>query len=377
MRPKILVFIDWFYPGFNSGGPVQSIYNLTAHLGEFFDFFVITRDTDYCEKSPMNGIFSNQWNKINNHLHVYYCSEDLINAKLYKKLFEQIKPDVIYINGVFSYKFSILPTLIFKHYKIRKIIGTRGMLAKGALAIKGFKKNTYLFFANQISLYSNYYLHVTNIDEQKDVMDVLGKNTKVYIAPNLPQKTIFNYSALNASDTLYLINVARISPEKNLLFALQILKNVNRKIHFDIYGTVYNNEYWARCQNVLKELPSNVVVNYKGFLDSESVIKTISQYHLFFMPTLGENFGHVILQSFMASTPVLISDKTPWKNLQNLNCGYDLDLNQPEFFSELLNNITMDSLLKWREGAFLMAQNTVNNTDNVNLNKKLLWPNNS
>jgi hypothetical protein len=95
------------------------------------------------------------------------------------------------------------------------------------------------------------------------------------------------------------------------------------------------------------------------------------------MPTLGENFGHVILQSFMASTPVLISDKTPWKNLQNLNCGYDLDLNQPEFFSELLNNITMDSLLKWREGAFLMAQNTVNNTDNVNLNKKLLWPNNS
>jgi hypothetical protein len=37
----------------------------------------------------------------------------------------------------------------------------------------------------------------------------------------------------------------------------------------------------------------------------------------------------------------------------------------------------MDSLLKWREGAFLMAQNTVKNTDNVNLNKKLLWPNNS
>jgi glycosyltransferase involved in cell wall biosynthesis len=377
MRPKVLIFIDWFYPAFKSGGPVQSILNLTAHLGEFFDFYVITRDTDYCESIPMKGILSNQWNKINDHLHVYYCSANSIKAKLFKQLFKEINPDVLYINGIFSSKFSILPAYLFKNLRLRKIVGTRGMLAKGALQIKGLKKAAFLFLANQTNLYSNYQLHVTNFNEQEDVINVLGKEVKLFVAPNLPQKITLNYRSLVSSDVLNLINVARISPEKNLIFALQSLKKVKRKILFDIYGSVYNNDYWSRCQAVINELPSNIIVNYKGVLDSDLVINTISQYHLFYMPTLGENYGHVIVQSFMASTPVLISNKTPWQNLESLNCGFDLDLSQPELFSSLIDNVDMDLLLKWRKGAFLMAQNTVNNTENISLNKQLLWPNNS
>ena len=35
------------------------------------------------------------------------------------------------------------------------------------------------------------------------------------------------------------------------------------------------------------------------------------EYDLLFLPTKGENFGHVILESMSAGTPVLISDTTP------------------------------------------------------------------
>jgi glycosyltransferase involved in cell wall biosynthesis len=37
------------------------------------------------------------------------------------------------------------------------------------------------------------------------------------------------------------------------------------------------------------------------------------QYDLFVFPTRGENFGHVIIESLSVGTPVLLSDRTPWR----------------------------------------------------------------
>ena len=39
MKKKILIFIDWFLPGINSGGPVRSYFNMISHLEEEFDFY--------------------------------------------------------------------------------------------------------------------------------------------------------------------------------------------------------------------------------------------------------------------------------------------------------------------------------------------------
>ena len=52
-QKKILVFIDWFLPGTNSGGPVRSVSNMIEHLGGDYEFLVVTRDTDYCANKPL------------------------------------------------------------------------------------------------------------------------------------------------------------------------------------------------------------------------------------------------------------------------------------------------------------------------------------
>ena len=51
-KKKILIFIDWYLPGYKAGGPIQSVANLVANLKEEFEFSIVTRDTDYCEKLP-------------------------------------------------------------------------------------------------------------------------------------------------------------------------------------------------------------------------------------------------------------------------------------------------------------------------------------
>jgi hypothetical protein len=54
------------------------------------------------------------------------------------------------------------------------------------------------------------------------------------------------------------------------------------------------------------------------------------------LPTLGENFGHVIAESLLSNTPVLISDKTPWLSDSN----------------GVVTVIDLDLLSKWNEQIF-------------------------
>ena len=46
MKSKILIYSDWFPPAFKAGGPIQSIYQLTQHLKEEYEVYVITTTQD-------------------------------------------------------------------------------------------------------------------------------------------------------------------------------------------------------------------------------------------------------------------------------------------------------------------------------------------
>ena len=71
-KKKVLICIDWFLPGTNSGGPVQSYSNFIDHLKDDYEFFVITRDTDYASQTPYPNITPDSWNLLSDYLNVYY-----------------------------------------------------------------------------------------------------------------------------------------------------------------------------------------------------------------------------------------------------------------------------------------------------------------
>jgi len=72
----------------------------------------------------------------------------------------------------------------------------------------------------------------------------------------------------------------------------------------------------------------------------EDVAPTLSRYDVFVFPTLGENFGHVIFEALMASCPVLPSDQTAWRDLHEKQIGFDLPLDRPDRFIEVLERFT-------------------------------------
>ena len=75
----------------------------------------------------------------------------------------------------------------------------------------------------------------------------------------------------------------------------------------------------------------------------------MAQHDLLFLPTWGEAFGHVILEAMASGCPVLISDRTRWRGLEAAGVGWDVSLDDPEGFRDVLRRcIAMDSVA-WRE----------------------------
>jgi glycosyltransferase involved in cell wall biosynthesis len=137
-----------------------------------------------------------------------------------------------------------------------------------------------------------------------------------------------------------LVFVSRISPKKNLLFALQLLPKIKGQVVFDIYGPVEDDDYWQLCQNSISTMPNNIRVKYNGSVPNEKVFEVLADYHFFFLPTLGENFGHAILEALSAGCPVIVSDQTPWRDFAKQGGGWDLPLEAVEQWRVILQSCT-------------------------------------
>lgn len=371
---KILIFIDWFLPGYKAGGPVRSVANMVEHLNNEFEFYVVTRDTDYLENIPYYNVVSNNWNNFIPNVKVYYADDNNSSLKQWRRLIREIKPDVVYINGIYSKYFSIYPLIAAKLEKIKKfgkiIVAPRGMLGFGALSIKPLKKKIFLYIIKKMGIFKNIYWHATAETEKYEIISNIG-NAKVFVAENLPSAKIKNgFSAkIKDKDKLQLCFISRVNRKKNISFALSVLSKLNKNINieYDIFGPIDDVHHWNECQTIIKKIPDNIKVEYKGVLKHEAVIDNLKNYHAFLFPTLNENFGHIILESFMAGRPVIISDQTPWRDLQNKNAGWDLPLNENQFI-ETINQIAnmeqpeYDTLCK---GAFNLAEEFVNNEEFV------------
>jgi len=342
IKLKILIFSDYYLPSYKAGGPIRSLSNIVDQLGNEFNFKIITRDRDFRDSVPHPEIMFNTWNVVGKS-EVFYLSPQNLSLKILRHLVRSINPNIIYLNSFFSPFFTIKPLFLRQLGLIPNIpviIAPRGEFASGALAIKSFKKYIYLRLAKVLGLYRDVVWQASSKYEEEDIRCWFGNCAKVIIAPNIPSLVTGLRMTLSkhkkTAGNLKIVFLSRISRKKNLYSALKILDNLEGEVQFNIYGPLEDLNYWAECKRIINLLPNNIRVQYMEAVNHNQVSKIMKKYDLFFLPTLGENFGHVILEALVAGCPVLISDQTPWRGLEEKGIGWDLPLNRPEKFQDIL-----------------------------------------
>ena len=316
----IFITIPWFLPAYRAGGPVQSIANLVNNFSNGVEYYIFCSCKDL-NGEPINSILNNQWVAYNDITKVWYDSGQCTRANMLRE-YKKVKPDVLYIIGIFSWQYAILPLLFCKAAK--KILSIRGMLHPGALSQKIAKKQLYLFAFKTLQLYKQLTFQASDEQEATYIKQQFGSKVAIQIAGNFAKAIEPSLPIKKMERFLKMITVALISPMKNHLLVLQALQHCTAHIEYTIIGPIKDEAYWALCKQHILLLPTHIKVWYKGEVSPAQVATELAASHIFIMPSLSENFGHAIAEALSAGKPVITSHFTPWNNLQQQQAGINV-----------------------------------------------------
>ena len=335
---RILIFSDYYLPGYKSGGAMRTIVNLVERLGDQYDFRILTRGFDFKETDYYPNININSWNELGK-AKVFHAGHGQLNFATIRRVLRDCLPDAVYLTSFFS-------PLGIKFLTLRRlgmtpdspvIIAPEGEFSRGALRLKAAKKTVFRSLAFPGRLYRNLIWKAASEPERADIQRIAGANCEIFVAPNMPPRVIledfsFENKRKKRSGAARFIFLSRVMPKKNVRHTLELLPEVQGEIEFDIYGPLEDVAYWADCRRLIDTLPGNIRVRHCGSIPYEMVARKMTDYDYFVLPTLGENFGHVMPEAFSAGCPVLISDQTPWRNLEEKNIGWDLPLDRRDLW---------------------------------------------
>lgn len=375
-KKRILIFIDWFLPGFKAGGPIQSVVNLINQLGDEVDIDVVTSDRDLGGIAAYPDLKFNQWLERENY-RIIYLDETNQNVKRYLEFLKKSTYDCVYLNSLFSVNFSLKPLMILRKSDVKVILAPRGMLGKGALNIKPLRKKIFLQLFRLLGFSQRISWHATAPSEAAEVKEKFGTKAKVQIATNLSAVMPGTFPKKHKEKWhLNLFFLSRISKKKNLKGAIHFLSKIEKKYHirFKIIGPIEEEKYWQECREIITSLPEHIQVKYVGAVPNPELNEKLKDQHFMLLPTFHENFGHVIMESWQNGCPVIISDKTPWEHLEQKKIGFDIPLEQEENFIKTIEKIAgMDQseYEEWSKAAFHFAKEYCNDPKAIEASRKL------
>jgi glycosyltransferase involved in cell wall biosynthesis len=347
----VLILTEYFAPAYKAGGIVRCLENLVVNLNSRFTFFILTSNNNLSKDELLEGVHYDIWMPFTAESKVFYASPKMQKFKTIKQAIQSIRPDIIYINGVYSPLFTLMPLWFVKNSKQKPIVvlAPHGMLHKGALSIKPLKKKIYLGLFKLIGFSKNIKWHATNEQEKDDIFRMFGKKAKVTIADVVPDIKPVPFQPIDkTNEILRLVTVSLVASNKGHLRVVRALKELQEEIQaeYHIFGPIKDALFWQTCLQEIETMKSSVKVFYHGFLNPVDLQTSLQQCHVFILHSEFENFCQAIYEALTAGRPVITSDQTPWNELQGAKAGWNVKLND---FTCLKDTIKEAYLMKQAE----------------------------
>jgi glycosyltransferase involved in cell wall biosynthesis len=349
--------MDWYLPGYRAGGPIRTVANLIGQLGAELDFRVVTRDRDLGDERRYEGVEVRKWVEVAG-ARVLYVTPGLRGLLSIPGICRRTPHDLVYLNSLFSrltvvYLLARLAGIV---PRAPVLLAPRGECAPAALTIKGRRKKAFLTVMSALRGFDGITWHASAEHERHDIETLLNSHGAlewsrgvllgaVLIAPDLTVRQEDGVPPLAPKQpgSCRLVFLSRISRMKNLRAALLFLA-ATPGATLDIYGPAEDSAYWAECLRDIEAHALDDRVRYRGAVKPTEVGGILAAYDFLLLPTLGENFGHVIAESLVAGTPVILSDRTPWNSLEAHGAGWSISLeDEARWRSTLASCVQMDA----------------------------------
>lgn len=161
---------------------------------------------------------------------------------------------------------------------------------------------------------------VKGIYVQTELMKNRLKNIgldNVFVMHNFKRLETFCIEDYRSTEPLNFCYLSRVSEEKGIFDAIEVLKKVNQKgirVKLDIYGKIDEN---IRKKFLKLVEDNNQFIQYYGVINPLETSKIIKNYFMMLFPTKfdGEGFPGTLLDAFAAGVPILSSKFAFYDNL--------------------------------------------------------------
>lgn len=331
----------------NDGGPSRSVPILAKGLAEVgVDVTLMTGKTENMNTHSVEGV----------NVKLVIISPDITLQELEYKLLEG-KYDLIHGQGIWLPLYHKMCKIACKH-KIPYLMTPRGALEPWCYYDKDFFKRIKKRIAMKIYQRKDIQAAdciLTTADMEANNLRNLGFTNPIAVIPNGIETKDYPCRSQEslANCKKQVIFLSRLESKKGI----EILIDAWMKVHerFSDWNVIIVGNGDERYINTLKaQITSNKLTDCVRILPpafGQEKYRLYTESQLFVLPTHSENFGMVIAEALACGVPVLTTQGTPWKILEEKNVGWWIELSQQNLETTLIQALSLS-----RETLFEMGQ---------------------
>lgn len=364
-RKRVLIVYRSYFPSRSHLGPATAIRNLVEAMGGDYDFHILTLNHDFTTGAPLFATPHHR--EVLPHAVIEYVPRGLLALRLLaRRLSDGF--DVVDIHCAFDPLLAI-PALLLCRLGLAR--GSRlchtphGIFLDVIMGTRSLRKTLFCRAADLAGLYRRVVHLAGSPGEARDIARHHIRAQQIAVVSqfvaSLPAPV---RQAEKPAGRLNIAFVGRITAQKNLLAAIAMIRALRVPATLRVFGEAADADYLARCNDAMRQGLGFGTIQFAGRVEPADLARALSQHDVLLHPTLGENFGHAIVEALHLGLPVLISDRSPWTDVEAARAGWALPLSDERGFVARLEAIHAMGAewAEWSRGAVAYARRTFDRT---------------
>ena len=350
---RICLVSSSFYPATFYGGPISATWDLSKELAKKnVEMYISTTNANGNSRLKVN---TNRFIKQKEKLFVKYYHEQIINRFSLAFIFgiwdDIRKADVVYIQYLFHY--TVLFSLLFSRIQTKEIIiCPRGSLGEWGLRYKKkyFKKAWLFLFVNPFI--KSVIFQASSYIEKDDILINFSKAKVEIINDGVDFSSFQQFNKYNKNALLEKYTNTKCEAISNIFFCMGRLHVIKAfDVLIDAFSLFIKEDTNAKLiiaggdDGVGDNLKQQIIdlklqdsVFLIGAIDFEDKKTLLNNCDYFTLASEFESFGIVVAEALACGKAIVLSNKTPWKDLEKNKCGILVD-NEKNSFSNAFSKV--------------------------------------
>ena len=361
---RICLVSSSFHPATFYGGPISATWGLSKKLAENgYEIYVSTTNANGDEKLSVE---SNHFLEKENHVFVKYYNEQIINKFSFSFLFgiwfDIKKSDIVYIQYLFHY--TVLFSLLFSVFQKKKIV----VCPRGSFSFFTLNNKFILIKLLWLNFFVKPFIkkiiwQACSYLEEKDILNKFPNADVKVINDGIDYEAFQNSILVSRNELLNKFTGITFNDVSNIFFSMGRLHKIKGfDVLIDAFNLLLEKDKYAKLiiaggddgvgkklENQIKKLNLSSSVFLIGAVNFEDKKLLLNNCDYFTLASEFESFGIVIAEALSCGKPVVVSNKTPWKDIKINNCGilaYNEKTSFNDAFSKIINEKYDSSLIK-------------------------------